>query len=57
MKARTNPFFDRMASGAEAKAKDLGVDLEVLAIDEETNTEKQADSITLCCTPYAAPDT
>ncbi len=42
MKARTNPFFDRMAEGAEARAKELGAVLEVLAIDEETDSEAQA---------------
>jgi len=45
MKARTNPFFDHMASGAEAKAKQLGVKLDVLAIDEETDAERQAGQV------------
>lgn len=45
MKARTNPFFDRMASGAENAAAELGVSLEVLAIDKETDTEKQASQV------------
>ena len=42
MKARTNPFFDKMASGAEDAAKKFGVKLEILAIDKETDAEKQA---------------
>ncbi len=45
MKARTNPFFDKMAAGAERKAKELHVNLEVLAIDKETDSEKQAAQV------------
>src|SRR5687768_2529877 len=45
MKARTNPFFDKMASGAEEAARKLGVALEVLAIDKETDAEKQAAQV------------
>lgn len=45
MKARTNPFFARMADGARRKAEALGADLEVLAIDKETDTEKQAAQV------------
>ena len=45
MKARTNPFFDRMASGAEAAAREAGIDLQVLAIDRETDHEKQAAQV------------
>lgn len=42
MKARTNPFFARMEEGATRAADKLGADLRVLAIDKETETEKQA---------------
>ncbi len=45
MKARTNPFFDRMAAGAERLAREQGVDLTVLAIDKETDAAKQADQV------------
>ncbi|HOB73665.1 MAG TPA: substrate-binding domain-containing protein [Phycisphaerae bacterium] len=45
MKSRQNPFFARMAEGAELKAKELGVDLELLATDKETDTEKQTSQI------------
>jgi ribose transport system substrate-binding protein len=42
MKARTNPFFARMEAGARAAAEKLGAELTVLAIDKETDAEKQA---------------
>jgi len=45
MKARTNPFFDRMAAGAEAAAREHGVVLDVMAIDKETEADKQAGHV------------
>jgi ribose transport system substrate-binding protein len=45
MKSRQNPFFDRMAAGAEKAAKENGVELSVLAIDKETDAEKQAAQV------------
>ncbi len=45
MKARTNPFFERMAAGAEAAAKEHGVVLDVMAIDKETEADKQAGHV------------
>lgn len=42
MKARTNPFFEKMAAGAEKAAKDMGVQLDVMAVDKETDTAGQA---------------
>lgn len=45
MKARTNPFFDEMARGAENAAKENNVDLIVMAIDKETDTAGQAAQV------------
>ena len=42
MKARTNPFFDQMARGAERAASEHNVALSVMAIDRETDTAGQA---------------
>lgn len=42
MKSRQNPFFDRMGDGAEKAAKASGASLTILAIDKETEAEKQA---------------
>lgn len=45
MKARTNPFFERMAAGALAAAKELGVEVDVLDVDKETDTAGQAAKV------------
>jgi len=45
MKARTNPFFDQMARGAEQAAAKHGVELVVMAIDKETDTAGQAAQV------------
>jgi len=45
MKARTNPFFDRMEKGAKEKADALGADLLVYTIADERNFEEQAQKI------------
>ncbi len=45
MKSRQNPFFARMAEGAEKAAKRLDVDLQILATDRETDTEKQTSQV------------
>ncbi len=45
MKSRQNPFFARMAEGAEAAAKRENVDLELVATDKETDTEKQTAQV------------
>ena len=45
MKARTNPFFEKMAEGAEQAAEENGVQLEVMAIDKETDTAGQAAQV------------
>jgi ribose transport system substrate-binding protein len=45
MKARTNPFFEQMAAGAERAASQLGVSLQVMAIDKETDTAGQAAQV------------
>lgn len=42
MKARTNPFFEKMAAGAEKAAREYGVQLDVMAVDKETDTAGQA---------------
>jgi len=41
VKTRNNPFFDPMIKGAEAAAKELGVELEVQAPAQETDKERQ----------------
>ncbi|MBN1418857.1 MAG: substrate-binding domain-containing protein [Planctomycetes bacterium] len=45
MKARTNPFFDRMEKGAKEEAAKRGVDLQVYTIADERNFEEQAQKI------------
>lgn len=45
MKSRQNPFFARMEAGAKAAAERLGVDLEALATDKETDAEKQTAQV------------
>lgn len=45
MKARTNPFFERMAAGASQAGKDLGADVLVLDVDKETDTAGQAAKV------------
>jgi ribose transport system substrate-binding protein len=45
MKSRQNPFFARMEEGAKRAAERLGVDLECVATDKETDTEKQASQV------------
>jgi ribose transport system substrate-binding protein len=45
MKAISNPFFKTMAEGAQAKAKELGVELTVLSVPKETDFQKQADHV------------
>ncbi|GMV98517.1 MAG: D-ribose ABC transporter substrate-binding protein [Phycisphaerae bacterium] len=45
MKSQQNPFFARMKEGAQKKADELGVQLEVLATDKETDTEKQTAQV------------
>lgn len=45
MKSQQNPFFARMRQGAEEAARRLDVDLEVLATDKETDTEKQTAQV------------
>lgn len=45
MKARTNPFFDQMARGAEQAAAEQGAALSVMAIDRETDTAGQAAQV------------
>lgn len=45
MKSRQNPFFARMEEGAKRAAERLGVDLECVATDTETDTEKQASQV------------
>jgi ribose transport system substrate-binding protein len=45
MKSRQNPFFARMEEGAKRAAERLGVDLECLATDKETDTEKQTSQV------------
>lgn len=44
-KATTNPFFQAMEAGARAKAKELGVDLDVAGIESETDVDRQADLV------------
>jgi ribose transport system substrate-binding protein len=44
-KATTNPFFQAMEQGARAKAKELGVDLDVAGIESETDADRQADLV------------
>jgi len=44
-KATTNPFFQAMEQGARAKAKEMGVDLEVAGIESETDADRQADLV------------
>jgi ribose transport system substrate-binding protein len=41
VKTRNNPFFDPMIKAAEEEAKNLGVSLEVLAPQQETDKERQ----------------
>jgi ribose transport system substrate-binding protein len=45
MKSRQNPFFARMEEGAKRAAERLNVDLECLATDKETDTEKQTSQV------------
>jgi ribose transport system substrate-binding protein len=45
MKSRQNPFFAQMEAGAKAAAERLNVDLESLATDKETDTEKQTSQV------------
>jgi len=45
MKSRQNPFFARMEEGAKRAAERLGADLESLATDKETDTEKQTSQV------------
>jgi ribose transport system substrate-binding protein len=45
MKARTNPFFQRMAEGAETAARRNNIDLVILSIDKETDFDKQAGHV------------
>ncbi|GMU24839.1 MAG: D-ribose ABC transporter substrate-binding protein [Phycisphaerae bacterium] len=45
MKSRQNPFFAQMENGAKDAAKRLDVDLESLATDKETDTEKQTSQV------------
>ena len=45
MKSRQNPFFDRMATGAQKAADVNGVQLSVLAIDKETDSEARRDQV------------
>jgi ribose transport system substrate-binding protein len=42
MKARTNPFFHTMETGATQEARKLNVDLLVTSVDLETDFQKQA---------------
>jgi ribose transport system substrate-binding protein len=45
MKSRQNPFFARMEEGAKRAAERLNVDLDALATDKETDTEKQTSQV------------
>jgi ribose transport system substrate-binding protein len=45
MKARTNPFFQKMEQGAQDAAKKGNVDLIVLSVDKETDFDKQAGHV------------
>ena len=44
-KATTNPFFQAMEKGAAEKAKALGVRLEAVGIESETDVDRQADLV------------
>ena len=44
-KEYTNPFFAKMKEGAEAKAKDLGVDFRSFAGKSDGDNEGQVDAI------------
>lgn len=45
MKALTNPFFQTMQAGAEAYAKEHGVDLTCVGIEKETDVEQQIQQV------------
>ena len=44
-KATTNPFFQAMETGAADKAKALGVTLDAVGIESESDADKQADLV------------
>jgi fructose transport system substrate-binding protein len=44
-KTDTNPFFVKMKAGAEAKAEDLGVELQSFAGREDGDNESQVDAV------------